>query len=454
MRRFYLIGLSVVACTALLVFAISSTSFVVTAHEGMPEADAEELWAYLTSQDMPYTSYQYWPDPSREGFYQGADPHGAILRTFVNDMAFSVAGNFPGQMPYRSIIVKENYPPDDQENMAALTVMYKVEGYNPEGGDWFWARYAPDGTVDKAGAVEGCINCHRQPGNYDYVLSWDFGLPEPDAEELWAYLTGEDMPYTSYKYWPDPSREGFYETELPHGAFVRTFVNDAAFSVAEDFPGEMPYGSIIVKENYPPGDKENMAALTIMYKVAGYNPEAGDWFWAEYAPDGTVEAAGKVAGCIDCHSQPGAYDYILSWEFGVEAPSRGQTLLEERCTVCHPLAIVTSAKKTAEGWQSTVDRMKAIGAYLNDEDTKTVVEYLAATYGKEEAPPEEEAALEGVALLEERCTVCHTLGRVQNAQKTAEEWQATVDRMKGMGAQLNDQETTALVEYLAATYKP
>jgi hypothetical protein len=66
----------------------------------------------------------------------------------------------------------------------------------------------------------------------------------------------------------------------------------------------------------------------------------------------------------------------------------------------------------------------------------------------------EEAPAEGAALLEERCTVCHTLDLVKRAAKTAEDWQATVDRMKGKGAQLNDEEIRILVEYLAATYKP
>ena len=31
-----------------------------------------------------------------------------------------------------------------------------------------------------------------------------------------------------------------------------------------------------------------------MYKVEGYNPAAGDWFWAEYGSDGSVRKAGRV----------------------------------------------------------------------------------------------------------------------------------------------------------------
>ena len=63
-------------------------------------------------------------------------------------------------------------------------------------------------------------------------------------------------------------------------------------------------------------------------------------------------------------------------------------------------------------------------------------------------------ALDGKALMNERCTVCHNTERIQAAKKTRADWEATVSRMKGKGAKLNDAETTALIDFLAATYKP
>jgi hypothetical protein len=56
--------------------------------------------------------------------------------------------------------------------------------------------------------------------------------------------------------------------------------------------------------------------------------------------------------------------------------------------------------------------------------------------------------------LQERCTVCHSLERVQQAQKTVEQWEQTVTRMMGKGAQLNDVEWATLFAYLVATYGP
>jgi hypothetical protein len=76
--------------------------------------------------------------------------------------------------------------------------------------------------------------------------------------------------------------------------------------------------------------------------------------------------------------------------------------------------------------------------------------------GQDEAVPEGEgeapAALDGKALTEERCTKCHDLTRVESAEKASEEWQATVERMVGLGAELDEAEQQAVIDYLAETY--
>jgi len=59
---------------------------------------------------------------------------------------------------------------------------------------------------------------------------------------------------------------------------------------------------------------------------------------------------------------------------------------------------------------------------------------------------------DGTALLQDRCTRCHDLARVQSARKSAADWTTTVDRMVGKGASLTDAEKQTLIDYLAATY--
>jgi cytochrome c5 len=73
---------------------------------------------------------------------------------------------------------------------------------------------------------------------------------------------------------------------------------------------------------------------------------------------------------------------------------------------------------------------------------------------QEEPPTEPSPAGDGAALLEERCTVCHGLDRTTSARKTREEWEQTVVRMVGKGAELNEEEQEILIAYLTETYGP
>lgn len=63
-------------------------------------------------------------------------------------------------------------------------------------------------------------------------------------------------------------------------------------------------------------------------------------------------------------------------------------------------------------------------------------------------------ASDGPALLEKSCGSCHAATLVKEAKKNQEQWNATVVKMIGKGAQLTDAEKQILVNYLTATYKP
>jgi cytochrome c-type biogenesis protein CcmH/NrfF len=60
--------------------------------------------------------------------------------------------------------------------------------------------------------------------------------------------------------------------------------------------------------------------------------------------------------------------------------SDGQTLMQERCSVCHSTDRITSAHKTADQWTTTVTRMISHGAKLNTQEQQTLIDYLAANY--------------------------------------------------------------------------
>jgi hypothetical protein len=60
-----------------------------------------------------------------------------------------------------------------------------------------------------------------------------------------------------------------------------------------------------------------------------------------------------------------------------------KTLFEKKCGSCHGIKKATSQKKAQAEWTETVMRMKnKNGAPVNDEEAKTIIEYLAMNYGK------------------------------------------------------------------------
>lgn len=119
--------------------------------------------------------------------YTGQHPHGAILDTI--DATLTLDGHTG------PVIIKRNYGGEGVSKQAvadnpakylkAVTVMYKRAGYDPDNRDWFWAKFLPDGSLDKndkgmqlAGRVAkgmptGCIACHAAAPGGDLVFNHD-----------------------------------------------------------------------------------------------------------------------------------------------------------------------------------------------------------------------------------------------------------------------------------------
>lgn len=133
----------------------------------MPEAEGESFLSYIT-EVKPYQDWDLWP--GTEKLYEGTEPHGVRLTTYVNKKALIgiQKGMLEEGMPYGSIIVKENYSSD--EELINVTSMYKKEGFNSQAGDWFWIVHTPDKKVDNAGKTEMCIGCHGQVEHRDYLF--------------------------------------------------------------------------------------------------------------------------------------------------------------------------------------------------------------------------------------------------------------------------------------------
>ncbi|RJQ18655.1 MAG: hypothetical protein C4560_07065 [Nitrospiraceae bacterium] len=131
----------------------------------MPRPSAGDLRYHMTI----HKSYREWAEwPGKGKMYKGREPHGAFLTTYVNETALDSIKKAKG-MAEHSIIVKENYDPG--KKLTAVTVMYKVKAYNPEGGDWFWVKYDPDFNVLGEGKIKACLDCHGTVKDNDYIFT-------------------------------------------------------------------------------------------------------------------------------------------------------------------------------------------------------------------------------------------------------------------------------------------
>lgn len=69
-----------------------------------------------------------------------------------------------------------------------------------------------------------------------------------------------------------------------------------------------------------------------------------------------------------------------------------------------------------------------------------------------EPSPESVVPGNGKVLVEERCSICHSLDRVTSSHKSQDEWTATVRRMLDHGAILDENEQELVIQYLRVTY--
>lgn len=157
---------------ALLVLGTLSTA-IAQAPFGDPDSIkyAQKLWKALGKADMVGS------DAILSKHYKGQHPHGAVLDTIQGRVKVGFGGH------KGLAIVKRNYggdgvsvpavANDPNTYLKAVTVMFQREaGYDEDNGNWFWAKFLPDGSLDKnpkgmelagrvaKGAPKGCIACH------------------------------------------------------------------------------------------------------------------------------------------------------------------------------------------------------------------------------------------------------------------------------------------------------
>ncbi|MHC4522435.1 MAG: cytochrome P460 family protein [Planctomycetota bacterium] len=116
-----------------------------------------------------------------------------------------------------------------------------------------------------------------------------YGASKSAGIALWDYITKGD-PYAEWQLWP--GKKPFYKGTVPHGALLTLYVSPNSYDAIRHKKRNMPYGAVLVKENYMPD------------KMLGA--------MAKYSKNGEVMAAGRAPMCIECHGMKKANDYIMT----------------------------------------------------------------------------------------------------------------------------------------------
>jgi hypothetical protein len=162
-------------------------------------------------------------------------------------------------------------------------------------------------------ALAGCAKKEVEP-----VLP-PLRADEMSGERLWKRITAE-ADWDTYGSWP--GLEGMQPGQSPHGKYHEVYVNAVLARALPVASRTAPVGSIIVKENFDAAKKPTN--VTVMAKAAGYNPKYGDWFWAQYDPEGKVIEEGKVSRCIECHEGVKDNDFIILHQLDAPLPPAGK----------------------------------------------------------------------------------------------------------------------------------
>lgn len=98
--------------------------------------------------------------------------------------------------------------------------------------------------------------------------------------------------------------------------------------------------------------------------------------------------------------------------------------------------------------------LAACGGAETSQPTSPPKEQTATEISNEAGPTSPPPSIDGEALLQQRCTICHNLNRVTNKSWSQQQWEQIVSDMVRRGTQLNTEEKDVLVKYLAENYGP
>ncbi|MDR4509685.1 MAG: hypothetical protein MRJ65_15885 [Candidatus Brocadiaceae bacterium] len=129
-----------------------------------------------------------------------------------------------------------------------------------------------------------------------------------------------------------------------------------------------------------------------------------------------------------------------------------QFLYESKCSKCHTLERIFADTKTEDEWRICVNRMmeKSPLWITPEEGEQVIIEILQTKKEVVGTFPRKKKYDDARLLFIDRCTNCHPVNRIFKANKTREEWEETVLRMRDNAPELfSEEDIPILIDFLS-----
>ena len=136
-------------------------------------AEAPAVVQGMSESEIQALIQSYKDFPALNTDLKRSDTHqGMMVRTHLDPTAMQAYQNKAFPYANGAEVVKEGHMGADGP-VSALFIMKKIEGYDPENGDWFYAMANGDGMVGEQGRMQMCISCHGAARDKDFIYGFE-----------------------------------------------------------------------------------------------------------------------------------------------------------------------------------------------------------------------------------------------------------------------------------------
>lgn len=128
-------------------------------------------------------------------------------------------------------------------------------------------------------------------------------------------------------------------------------------------------------------------------------------------------------------------------------------LVDTKCSKCHTIKRVFIHARTEEEWHTVIDKMMAkIPGWISPEDANKIFIEISTNWQEhvKEMTAEREDYADNRLLFLDRCTMCHPVNRILKENRSSEEWNETVERMRTeAGEYITEEDASRIAAFLS-----